>query len=129
MNFAYPKTEKWEGQGADCCSWDGVECDRSTGHVIGLNLSMSGLHGVLDSNSTLFQLVHLQKLDLALNNFNFSSIPRQLGNLSRLVYLNLSQSFFYGKIPSELSKLSELSALDLSYNYDYYRSGQPLLEL
>jgi hypothetical protein len=36
--FAYPKIASWkqEGMDRDCCSWDGVECDEDTGHVIGL---------------------------------------------------------------------------------------------
>ena len=38
--FAYPKDATWksEGKGSDCCSWDVVECDKDTGHVIGLDL-------------------------------------------------------------------------------------------
>ncbi|CAL8139015.1 unnamed protein product [Prunus armeniaca] len=119
---SYPKISFWtrEGDGnrSNCCSWDGVECDEDSGHVVGLNLSSSCLYGSINSSNTLFRLVHLQRLDLSDNHFNFSQIPSRFGHdLSSLTYLNLSNSFFSGQIPSEISKLSKLSTLDLSANY------------
>ena len=41
------------GEGRDCCSWDGVECDIDTGHVIGLNLGGSCLYGTINSSNSL----------------------------------------------------------------------------
>ncbi|KAM1358858.1 hypothetical protein ACFX15_045072 [Malus domestica] len=119
--FAYPKVASWAREGdqnqSNCCSWDGVECHAESGRVIGLDLKSSCLYGSINSNSTLFQLVHLQKLDLSDNNFNSSKIPSRLGHeLSSLSYLNLSGSVFSGQIPSEISKLSKLSTLVLSSN-------------
>jgi len=115
------KVASWtvEGDKSDCCSWDGVECDQDTGHVIGLNLSSSCLFGSINSNSSLFHLVHLQSLSLADNYFNGSHIPSQVRDLSRLIDLDLHSSYFSGQIPSEISQLSHLSSLDLSYNYMY----------
>ncbi|KAB2634643.1 receptor-like protein 12 [Pyrus ussuriensis x Pyrus communis] len=108
--FAYPKVASWAREGdqnqSNCCSWDGVECHAESGRVIGLDLKSSCLYGSINSNSTLFRLVHLQMLDLSDNNFN------------SLSYLNLSHSAFSGQIPSEISKLSKLSTLVLSYNND-----------
>ncbi|XVE60953.1 hypothetical protein DITRI_Ditri06bG0002200 [Diplodiscus trichospermus] len=112
--FAYPKTDRWKFQGADCCSWEGIECDRNTGHVTVLDLSSSCLYGSINSSSSLFHLVHLRKLNLADNYFSTSEIPPRLGNLSMLTYLNLSNSLFSGKLPSEISWLSMLTSLDLS---------------
>ncbi|XP_058202582.1 receptor-like protein 7 [Rhododendron vialii] len=114
---AYPKLESWkllDGKSNGCCSWDGVECDHDTGHVIGLDLSSSLLYGSINSNSSLFTLLHLRSLNLADNNFNCSEMPSEIGNLSRLSSLNLSNSAFFGQIPSEISSLSTLIILDLS---------------
>ncbi|KAL7218582.1 hypothetical protein ACSBR2_011781 [Camellia fascicularis] len=113
---AHPKVESWrlEGKSSDCCSWDGVECDHHTGHVIGLDLSSSLLYGSINSNSSLFNLVHLRRINLADNDFNYSQIPSKIAHLSRLRSLNLSQSLFYGQIPLEISNLSKLVFLDLS---------------
>ncbi|XP_050278406.1 receptor-like protein 7 [Quercus robur] len=108
---------------SDCCSWDGVTCDTLNGEVIGLDLSNSWLYGRLNSNSSLFSLNHLRKLNLASNNFTFSAIPSEFGQLVRLTHLNLSFSFLHGRIPSEISWLSNLVSLDLSLNYFYYSDG------
>jgi Leucine-rich repeat (LRR) protein len=115
------KVASWtvEGEKSDCCSWDGVECDEHSGHVIGLHLSSSCLYGSIDSNSSLFRLVHLQSLSLADNDFNGSHIPSQVRDLSRLIDLNLNSSGFSGQIPLEISQLSHLSSLDLSNNFMY----------
>ncbi|KAM3683452.1 hypothetical protein ACJW31_12G148500 [Castanea mollissima] len=111
-----PPVASWTLENSSCCSWDGVDCDKKSGHVIGLKLINSCLYGSINSSSSLFQLVHLQLLDLSYNNFNFSQIPSSIGNLSKLQYLRLSDSFFAGQIPSEISQLSKLSSLDLSCN-------------
>jgi Leucine-rich repeat (LRR) protein len=106
-----------EGDKSDCCSWAGVECDEDTGHVIGLDLSNSCLYGSINSNSSLFRLVHLQWLDLSCNDFNQSHIPSQVRDLTRLINLDLHWSSFSGQIPIEISQLSHLSSLDLSNNF------------
>ncbi|XP_021800932.1 receptor-like protein 12 [Prunus avium] len=116
---AYPKVSSWKpagGGNSSCCSWDGVECDEMTGHVIGLNLSSSYLYGSFDSNSSLFSLVHLQRLSLSDNNFNYSQIPSSIRNFPSLTHLDLSASFFSGQVPSEVSHLSKLTYLDLCCN-------------
>ena len=130
-HFAYPRVESWtlEGESSNCCSWDGVSCDEDTGHVIGLDLSSGCLYGSINSNSSLFRLVHLQSLNLAHNHFNYSQIPSQIGNLSRLTYLNLSSSMFSGQIPFEVSKLSQLSSLYLCCNIDLSSWNINLLQL
>ncbi|KAF2292417.1 hypothetical protein GH714_022196 [Hevea brasiliensis] len=88
-----------------------------TNHVVSLDLSGCCLFGSINSNSTLFRLVHLQNLNLAYNDFNYSQIPSQIGLLSSLTRLNLSISDFSGQIPPQVLNLSSLISLDLSYNY------------
>ncbi|KAG5626775.1 hypothetical protein H5410_011993 [Solanum commersonii] len=115
----YPKRSSWNTS-RDCCSWDGVVCDDITGHVIELDLSCSYLTGTIDSNSSLFQLSHLQMLDLSSNNFSNSHISPEFGKFSSLKHLDLSDSYFSGQIPSEISHLSKLHSLRLSSIYDSY---------
>ncbi|XP_068329640.1 receptor-like protein 6 [Pyrus communis] len=118
---AYPKVSSWkpaEGGNSTCCSWEGVECDEKTGHVIGLDLGSSCLHGSINSNSSLFRLVHLQRLNLSDNNFNYSQIPASIRNFPSLTHLDLSTSVFSGQVPSELSLLSKLTYLNLALNLD-----------
>ncbi|XP_050156202.1 receptor-like protein 7 [Malus sylvestris] len=118
---AYPKVSSWkpaEGGNSTCCSWEGVKCDEKTGHVIGLDLGSSCLHGSINSNSSLFRLVHLQRLNLSDNNFNYSQIPTSIRNFPSLTHLDLSTSVFSGQVPSELSLLSKLTYLNLALNLD-----------
>jgi len=112
----YPKTESWKN-GTNCCFWNGVSCDTNSGRVIGLDLSGSCLQGEFDPNTTLFKLTHLQKLNLAFNDFSFSLMPSGFGHLLALTHLNLSYDGFSGLIPSEISHLSKLVSLDLSLSY------------
>ncbi|XP_062167593.1 receptor-like protein 6 [Alnus glutinosa] len=113
---AYPKVLLWKPESGDCCRWRGVKCNEDTGHVISLDLSSSCLYGSFNSNSSLFQLVHLQSLNLANNHFNYSRIPTGFRQLSRLTDLNLSYSAFSGQITSEILERSNLVFLDLSFN-------------
>ncbi|KAK9664665.1 hypothetical protein RND81_14G059700 [Saponaria officinalis] len=120
----YPKTKSWTVESnPDCCFWDGVECNEETGNVIELDLSNSCLYGNFPQNNTLFNLVDLQKLHLAVNDFNYSQIPPEFGQLRSLRSLNLSLSAFSGQIPSEILKLSEMTVLDLSNSYNDGSSG------
>ncbi|KAM3337900.1 hypothetical protein P3S68_032225 [Capsicum galapagoense] len=82
-----------------------------TGHVIELDLHCSQHFGVIDSNSSLFQLSHLKKLDLSYNYFYGSHISAKFGRFSSLTHLDLADSYFSGKIPSEISHLFKLQSL------------------
>ncbi|XP_039158297.1 receptor-like protein 43 [Eucalyptus grandis] len=114
------KVESWnasEGKTqSDCCSWTGVECDKVSGHVIGLDLSCSCLSGKINSNTNIFRLLRLRSLNLAFNDFN-CPIPLTIGNLSSLRDLNLSSSSFTGHISHSLRNLTRLVHLDLSDNH------------
>ncbi|KAL0009614.1 hypothetical protein SO802_011116 [Lithocarpus litseifolius] len=114
--FCDPPKNSWK-MGTDCCGWDGVTCDTMTGHVIAVDLSCSGLQGPIHPNTTLFSHRHLQRLNLAFNNFDESTISSKFGGFANMTHLNLSWSSFAGNFPSEISHLSKLVSLDLS-GYD-----------
>ncbi|KAM4110292.1 hypothetical protein ACB094_03G184100 [Castanea mollissima] len=134
-NGSYPKMKSWKAD-SDCCSWDGVTCDTQNGVVIGLHLSNSWLNGPLNSNSSLFSLRHLQKLNLAFNNFTSSTIPSEFGQLiqaidlmnnpklvgflpkfqscSSLKELRLHATNFSGEFPNSISSLGSLREIPSS---------------
>ncbi|CAI9294922.1 unnamed protein product [Lactuca saligna] len=115
---SWKPTNNASDAGFDCCSWYGVECsnDHEYVHVISLDLSERSLCGLINSNSTLFSLVHLQRLNLAFNYFYESQIPSEIAHLKQLRSLNLSHSGFSGQVPNEISQLMLLSSLALSGN-------------
>ncbi|OWM69813.1 hypothetical protein CDL15_Pgr025662 [Punica granatum] len=136
------RLSSWTGD--DCCSWMGVGCSKTTGHVSTLDLRspcvMSDIHYDLmidpvleygDCSLTgkvhpsLIELRHLTYLDLSWNNFSHTEIPAFLGSLRDLVYLNLSNACFTGKVPLHLGNLSNLQYLDLNtiLGYDYSSSA------
>ncbi|XWS13922.1 hypothetical protein CRYUN_Cryun36dG0080400 [Craigia yunnanensis] len=118
----------------DCCWWEGVVCDNMTGHVLELHLRNpqpvtddynsaaefeaiegSKLRGKI--NPSLLKLKHLSCLDLSNNAFGGIPIPKFLGSIESLRYLNLSYAGFGGLVPHQLGNLSSLQYLNLYTNY------------
>ncbi|MBA0771175.1 hypothetical protein Gotri_019686, partial [Gossypium trilobum] len=100
-------------EGGDCCKWIGVVCHNSTGHVHQLHLASLSPYEQSAINPSLLELKHLSFLDLSNNNFGSIQIPKFLGMLESLTYLNLSYAQFQGAIPHNLGNLSKLHYLDL----------------
>ncbi|KAL1111015.1 hypothetical protein V6Z11_D02G028700 [Gossypium hirsutum] len=136
-NFTFSSNFDLWDVNTDCCSWEGVTCD-AYGHVVGIDLSYKNLSGSFHS---IFDLHHLQHLNLAGNNFNTTLFSYGFDKLQNLTHLNLSSSCFHGQIPVEISFLKRLVSLDLSNQdscylryykvlypafYNYYKPQQPL---
>ncbi|MED6198298.1 hypothetical protein PIB30_064894, partial [Stylosanthes scabra] len=105
-------------QQKECCNWEGVKCSNKTGHVVMLDLHVDLYDARVGSISpSLGELSHLIYLDLSGNFFAITrSIPPFFGSLTLLKYLSLSQCCFSGQIPHQLGNLLFLEHLDLSGN-------------
>ncbi|KAK9072552.1 hypothetical protein SSX86_008986 [Deinandra increscens subsp. villosa] len=97
----------------DCCRWNGVTCNDTTGHVTQLRL-LYGLDGG-ELSPSLSNLTYLSHLDLSGNSFS-GTIPRSIGYMSQLTYLNLGSNNFDGTIPISIGSLTRLTYLNLGSN-------------
>ncbi|KAF7147769.1 hypothetical protein RHSIM_Rhsim03G0185800 [Rhododendron simsii] len=136
------RLSSWDVE-ADCCTWVGVVCNNSTGHVRELHLqnpydfnytNLAEYEAEYEAyvkqklggevNPSLLNLKHLNYLDLSRNDFGGIPIPTFLGSLTSLRYLNLSESGFAGTVPHQLGNLSSLRSLGLKGPYPYGRDGE-----
>nr|DAD30222.1 TPA_asm: hypothetical protein HUJ06_031690 [Nelumbo nucifera] len=113
----------------DCCSWERVQCNLTTGWIIQLYLCYIRSRAYDDDvhlpiwllNASLFlPFQELQHLDLSENGFrdladNEGLEP--LGRLKRLEVLDLSLNHFNNSILPSLGSLKSLKNLSLSQNY------------
>lgn len=119
-----------------------MRCADSDGRVTSLDLGGHGLEsGGL--HPAVFDLISLEYLNLAYNNFNGSQLPSSgFERLTELTHLNLSSCRFSGQVPNGIGRLTNLVSLDLSsdfeiiklpaygymYGSDSYSFSLPLIE-
>ncbi|GLJ20178.1 hypothetical protein SUGI_0366320 [Cryptomeria japonica] len=105
-------------EGTDCCRWPGITCNKTIGVVTSVDLSghrwrLSGTANM----AALLSLSNLEHLDLSWNDFESAVIVPKIGRPTNLAYLDLSNAGFSGKIPAELGNLTRLTTLHLSNIY------------
>lgn len=97
-----------------CESWVGVNCSTAGHHKIySITLTGLGLSGTVAPE--IGNLTAISVLDLS-NNSLTGSIPERLSDCASLTLLNLSFNSFSAAIPSSLSSLSSLQILYLTNN-------------
>ncbi|WCJ18162.1 Receptor-like protein EIX2 [Euphorbia peplus] len=110
------RLQTWHG--SNCCQWQGIGCNNTTGAVISIDLKNPSVSSAFslsgEISPSLLKLKSLQYLDLSLNAFNQIPVPEFLGSFQNLQYLNLSKAGFSGVVPPALGNLSTLNSLDVS---------------
>ncbi|KAF3641195.1 putative LRR receptor-like serine/threonine-protein kinase EFR-like [Capsicum annuum] len=95
------------------CHWVGVTCGSRHQRVKSLNLSNMALTGIIPRE--LGNLTFLVSLDLGSNNFH-GNLPQEMTHLHRLKFLGLSFNSFSGEVPSWFGLLHQLQVLNLGNN-------------
>nr|XP_043611267.1 protein MALE DISCOVERER 2-like isoform X2 [Erigeron canadensis] len=107
----YGAFTSWNHNDLDPCSWSNVHCVDGNVHV--LNLKGLSLEGVLAPQ--IGNLTNLRCLVLSQNKFS-GVIPKDFGELSMLEVLDLRDNNLSGHIPSELGRMYSLKRLLLCKN-------------
>ncbi|GLU08955.1 hypothetical protein SLE2022_258360 [Rubroshorea leprosula] len=108
---------------SDCCKWERVKCNPSTGRVIALYLNYTRGYSsaYLYLNTSLFlpfeelKGLYLPDNSIAgcIENEGFNRLSRKLSNLE---ILDLSDNFFNNSILSSLNEITSLKSLNLAWN-------------
>ena len=114
LRDALAGTEKlyWTA-GYPIIEWEGITVGGSPPRVTEITLNGAELRGIIPVE--LGRLTHLRVLDLSENKLG-GAIPAELGGLSRLLELRLTENYVGGSIPPELSGLAQLQELNLANN-------------
>ncbi|KAH0704774.1 hypothetical protein KY285_019052 [Solanum tuberosum] len=104
--------ESWS-PAINVCRWVGVTCGSRHQRVKSLNLFNMTLTGKIPRDFG--NLTFLVSLDLRRNNFH-GNLPQEMVHLRRLKFLKLSYNKFRGKIPSWFGFLEQLQVLNLGNN-------------
>ncbi|KAK6934933.1 Leucine-rich repeat, partial [Dillenia turbinata] len=98
---------------AHFCEWQGVTCGPWHQRVISLKLASLGLGGSLSPQ--VGRLTFLRTINLSNNSFR-GQIPQEIGQLFQLQHLVLSNNFFEGELPISLAQCTEIRSIRLSHN-------------
>ncbi|KAL6880478.1 hypothetical protein ACP4OV_012043 [Aristida adscensionis] len=84
---------------------------RNFSDCLNINQYFGSLGGEI--SHSLVNLQKLRHLDLSCNNLHGAKIPEFLGSMSSLRYLNLSYTLLHGRVPPQVGNLTKLVYLDL----------------
>ncbi|KAG7567722.1 Leucine-rich repeat [Arabidopsis thaliana x Arabidopsis arenosa] len=109
---------------SDCCQWDGIKCNRTSGRVIGLSV---GDMYFKESSPLNLSLLHpfeeVRSLNLSTEGYNefngfFDDVEgyRSLSRLRNLQIMDLSTNYFNNSIFPFLNAATSLTTLILTYN-------------
>ncbi|KAG2247345.1 hypothetical protein Bca52824_086973 [Brassica carinata] len=109
---------------SDCCQWERVKCNFTTGSVVGLFLNSTYTVRPLLNISLLYPFGELKTLNLDYFNYTgccenkFSGTLEEQGlcQLKILRELDLSRNEVIGRLPQCFSSLTKLEVLDISSN-------------
>ena len=106
--------KNWTSE-ASVCSWVGVTCDSRYNRVTQLNISSMGLVGTIPPE--IGNLSFLFSLDMSENSFH-GPIPPSIFNMSTLEDLNLRNNSLFSSLPFDMCKhnLHRLKRLLMSHN-------------
>ncbi|XP_043811568.1 receptor-like protein 15 [Manihot esculenta] len=104
---------------SDCCKWERVTCNFTTGHVI--DLSLNNLRQYEENiwflNLSMFEsFKELRSLNLSHNRFGGLIDEKGFDGLKKLEILDLSDNYFNNSNFSSLAALPSLTTLILSRN-------------
>ncbi|CAL0300920.1 unnamed protein product [Lupinus luteus] len=106
------KPPNWVGTDPCGSNWDGITCTNSRI----TQLRLSGLTLVGQLSSAIESLSELDTVDLSYNTGLTGTIPKEIGNLTKLKSLALVGCGFYGPIPDSIGSLKQLTFLALNSN-------------
>ena len=101
----------WLGEAGTECDWHGVNC--VSGSVARLNYWRNGLVGTIPKE--LGDLSNLVYMHLGQNELS-GTIPKEIGNLTKLSQMHLWGNKLSGSIPKEFGNLLSLTYLNISSN-------------
>jgi Leucine-rich repeat (LRR) protein len=104
----------WLGEPGTECTWERVTCSADGSTVERLGLSNNHLAGRLPRE--IGDLPNLVSLGLSSNPLLWGEIPVEIGRLTRLQWLWISDCALSGGLPHEVGQLAELVSLRLARN-------------